>query len=115
MAASDSQIKLLHVFRRRLQNDLQLRVLIKTIGVLAVAAVSGTARRLHVCDLIRLRPQHPQESFRRHGAGADFHVVGLLQHAAAFRPEGLEPQDKLLKRQRVGLGWVQGLFSSELD
>src|SRR5271169_4196211 len=87
-------------------------MLIKTVGVLAVAAVGRASRRLNIGNLIMLWSEHPQKGFGRHGAGADFHVVGLLENASPFCPKSLEPQDKLLKRQRVGLGWVQRLFSS---
>jgi hypothetical protein len=31
------------------------------------------------------------------GAGADFHVVGLQDHAALLRPEALQRQDDILE------------------
>ena len=36
------EIEVLHVVRRRLENDLQLRVLEKPVGVFAIASISGT-------------------------------------------------------------------------
>jgi len=36
-----------------------------------------------------------------------------LQDASSLGPKRLQPQDKFLKRQRIGLGWIQGSFGSE--
>ena len=96
------KIKLLHVFRRRLQDDLELQMFVQPVRILAIAPISGTPRRLDVSHSVRLRPQHPQKCFRRHGPRADLDVIGLLQHASPFRPKGLEPQDEFLKRRRIG-------------
>ena len=42
------EVELLHVVRRRLQDDLELRVLEKPVRIFAIASVGRTARRLHV-------------------------------------------------------------------
>ncbi len=97
------KIQLLHVDRRRLQDELKLGVAEEAVGVLAVAAVGGTPRGLRIADLIRLGPQHAQKGLRRHGARAHFHVVGLLEDAAALRPKALQAEQKLLKGERSGL------------
>ena len=98
------QIELLNILRRGLQDHLQLHVLEQPVGILAVASVRRTPRRLHVRDLVRLRSQHAQERFRSHGAGADLNVVGLLQHASALGPKSLQAQDEFLERERIGRG-----------
>ena len=83
------EVEFLHVLRRRLQDDLQLEVLEQAVGILAVTAVGGTARGLHVRDPIRIGPEHAQKRLRRHGARADFDVVGLLQDRSALGKESL--------------------------
>ena len=84
-------------------DELVLGVAEVTVGVFAVAAVSGAARGLRVTDAIGLGAENAQKSLRGHGAGADFNVVGLLQDTAARRPEALQAEEKLLKGQRGGL------------
>ena len=83
--------------RWRLQDDLQLGVAEEAVGVFAVAAVGGAARGLRVGDADRLGAEHAQEGVGRHGAGADFEVVGLLQDAAVFGPEALQGEEQFLK------------------
>src|SRR5215472_13572884 len=97
------EIELLNVIRGRLEDYLELHVLVKTIGVVAVTAVSWSARRLYVSDFVRLRPQHAQEGLWRHGAGADLRVVGLLEDASPLRPELLEAKDQFLIRGDAGI------------
>src|ERR1700730_14053269 len=74
-------------------------MLIKTIRILAVTPISGSPAGLHECNSIGLRPKDAQERFRMHGAGAHFHIVGLLQHAILISPELREPQNQILKIQ----------------
>ena len=92
------QVQVLHVGRRRLQDHLVLLVLVEAVRVLAVAAVGRPARRLHVGDLPRLRPQHAQERLRVHGARADLGVPRLVDEAAALRPVALRAKMMLLQR-----------------
>ena len=87
MALERREIELLHVRRRRLEDDLILHVLEEAIGILAVAAVGRTARGLHVADAIGLGTENAEKGLRRHGSGADFDIVGLLQDAAVAGPE----------------------------
>ena len=103
------QIQILHVLRRRLQNDLQLHVLIQAIGILAVTPICRPPRRLHVCDFVWFGSKHAQKSLRRHCAGANFDVVWLLQDASTLGPEGLEAKDEFLKRWRLDFGWIHQL------
>ena len=76
----------------------------QAVWILAVTPIRWTPRRLQICHLVRLIPEHTQEGLRRHGARPHFNIVGLLQHAPTLRPKRLELQDELLKRQRFGLG-----------
>ena len=77
------EIEILNIVRRRLKYHLKLRVLVEPVGIFAVAAVGWAAARLHVDDAIRIGPEHAQESFRVHRAGADFDIVRLLKDAVA--------------------------------
>src|SRR5208337_4257897 len=95
------KVQVLHVLRRRLQDDLVLHVLEQPVGVLAISAISGAARGLHIPHTIGLGAKHTQESFRRHGPRADLDVIRLLQNTAMLRPESLQAQYHVLKRQRI--------------
>ena len=92
------QIEVLQVRRRRLQDHLELVVVLQPVGVLAVAAVLGPARRLHIGRVPRLRPERAQRRRRVKGAGAHLHVVGLQDHAALLGPEALQREDQALER-----------------
>ena len=95
------EVKLLHVGRRRLEDDLVLHVLEEAVGVLAVAAVGGTARGLNVADAIGLGTEDAEKGFGRHGSGADFDIVGLLEDATMIGPKSLQAKDEFLKGQRI--------------
>ena len=72
-------------------------VLEQSVRVLAEAAVSGTARRLHVRDVPMRGSEHAQKRLRMHGAGADLDVERLLQRAPARGPEIRQLQNEILK------------------
>src|SRR5271156_2399348 len=86
------EVEILNIGRRRLQDDLKLHVLEQAVGVLAVTAVCRATRGLHIADAVRSGAKDTQKSFWRHGSGADLNVIGLLEDATVFGPEGLEPQ-----------------------
>ena len=86
--------------RRGFDHDLVLVVVLKAKGVLAVAAVGRPAGRLHVRGAPGLRSHRAQERRRVKGAGPDFHVVGLEDHAALIRPVPLQREDQLLEGAR---------------
>ena len=92
-----AEVLLDHVGGRGLQDHLQLRVLVEAVGIVAVAAVGGAAAGLHIGDAVGLRAEHAQEGLRAHGAGADFHVVRLLNDAAALGPVLFQLEDDFLK------------------
>ena len=52
--------------------------------------------------LQRFWAEHAQKRFRRHGAGADFDVIRLLQHTSALSPEALKAKEQFLKGKRGG-------------
>jgi hypothetical protein len=96
------KIKLLHVDRRRLENELELGVLKEPVRVLSIASVGRPAGGLGIPDLVRPGTKNPEESLRRHGAGAHFHVIRLLKDAAPLRPETLKAKEQILKRECGG-------------
>jgi hypothetical protein len=87
------KIEILHIIRGRFQDDLQLSVFEQSIRVLAIAAVCGPARGLHIRHPVGIRTEDAKESFRRHGTCANLNVVWLLQHAAVLSPKCLQAKD----------------------
>jgi len=79
------EIEVLDVVRRRLQDHLELVVMLQPVGVLAVAAVLGPARGLHVSGVPGSGPECAQCGGGMEGAGADLHVIGLQDDAAIVR------------------------------
>ena len=76
------KIELLDVCGRGFQNDLILEVLVEAIGILTVATVGWSPRRLHVGDAIGCRTEHAKKCLRMHCARTDLGIVRLLQDAA---------------------------------
>jgi hypothetical protein len=72
-------------------------VLVKAIGILAVATVGGPTTRLDVAYLARVGSKHTEKCFGVHRAGADFNVVRLLKYTAGLSPKVLQLQDELLE------------------
>ena len=84
------QIEILQIGRRRLQDHLELVVMLQPVRIFAIAAVFRPARGLHIGCIPRLRTERPQSGRRMEGAGAHFHVIGLQDDAALFRPKPLK-------------------------
>jgi len=99
--AQRCEVEVLHIGRRRLEDDLILHVLEEAIGILTVAAIGGAARGLNVSDAIGLGAEHAKECLGSHGASADFNIVGLLQNATVIGPKTLQTKNEFLKRQRI--------------
>ena len=78
------------VVRRRLHHDLELVVVLEPERVVAVSAVCRPPARLHIRGVPGFRAERAQERRGVESAGADFHVVGLQQHAALLRPVALD-------------------------
>ena len=83
-------------------HHLELVVVLQPERVVAVAAVGRAARGLHVGGAPGLRSDRAQEGRGMEGAGADLHVVGLQDHAAALRPVALQREDEVLESLRLG-------------
>ena len=94
------EVEVLHVGRRRLQDDLELVVPIDAERVLAVPSVDRPARGGAVGHAPRLRPQDAEEGVRVHRPGAHLDVVRLLQQRPFRGPVLLQSQDQLLKIER---------------
>jgi len=59
--AETADVQVQNVQGRRFDDDLELVVVLKAKGVIAVAAVGGPSRRLNVGGTPRLRPDRAQE------------------------------------------------------
>jgi hypothetical protein len=81
------QIDLLYFVGRGLQDHLELMELEDAVRILAEAPVCRPARRLHVRDVPRFRPERPQQRFRMRRARTDLEVERLLNDASLRRPE----------------------------
>ena len=94
------QIEVLDVGRRRLQDHLELVIVLEAVRVLAVAAVLRAPRRLDVGGAPGLRPQRAQSGRRVEGRRPHLHVVRLEDDAALIGPEALKLQDQVLEGGR---------------
>ena len=94
------QVKLLGVGRRRLDEHLELIVVLHAVGVLAVAAVGRTAARLSVAGAPLGGTERAQRGRGVEGTGTDLGVIGLHNDAALLAPVLLEAQDDVLEGKR---------------
>ena len=94
------QVELLGVDRRRLDEHLELIVVLHAVGILAVAAVGGTAARLSVAGAPLGRTERAQRGRGVEGTGTDLGVIGLHNDAALLAPVLLEAQDDVLEGKR---------------
>ena len=95
------QVAFEDVGRRRLQDRLELIIVLQPHRIFAVAPVTRTARRLHIGRVPGLRPQRPQCRRGVEGTGAHLHVEGLENQAALGRPIILQGQNQFLKARRL--------------
>ena len=93
------EIQFLKARRRGLHDDLKLVVALQAVGVVAVSAVGGAARRLHIGGIPRLRADGTQESGGMECPRAHFHIIGLQDDTALLRPEALQGENHILKIQ----------------
>src|SRR5215204_620976 len=87
------------VVRGRLEDDLELVVVLEAERVLAVAPVRRADDGLDVGRPPLVRPEAAEEGPRIHRSGGDFRVVRLHDDAPALRPVRLE------RGQHVLVGW----------
>ncbi len=97
-----AKVKVENIFRRRFQHHLILIVMLHAVRVLAIAAILGAARWLHISGTPGFRADGAQKGSSMRSAGADFHIVRLKQGAALFVPILLQGQDDLLKCEHRG-------------
>ena len=90
-----------------IEYDLKWIVVLQTVGVFAVAAVSRSAGRLHVGSFPRFRSQGAEQGGGVESSGADFHIVRLLDDTTLFSPEPVQFHDDVLKIHGLLLinGW----------
>jgi hypothetical protein len=104
------QVELLHIAGRGLKHHLKLSVFEEPVRILAVTAVGGPAGWLGIGDGEGTRVKHAQKGLRRHGAGANLHVIRLLQYASTLGPKGLQTKEEFLKGKNAGYlqshGWI---------
>ena len=95
-----TQVELLGVDRRRLDEHLELIVVLHAVRVLAVAAVGGTAARLRIAGAPLGGTERAQRGRGMEGTGTDLGVIGLHNDAALLAPVLLEAQDDVLEGKR---------------
>ena len=91
------EVELLGVHRRGLDEHLELIVVLQAVGVLAVAAVSGTAARLRIAGAPSAGAERAERRGGMEGAGADLRVIGLHDDATLGAPVLLELQNDVLE------------------
>ena len=94
------QVKLLGVYRRGLDEHLELIVVLHAVRVLAVAAVGGTAAGLRIAGAPLGGTERAQRGRGMEGTGTDLGVIGLHNDAALLAPVLLEAQDDVLEGKR---------------
>ena len=94
------QVKLLGVYRRRLNEHLELIVVLHAVGVFAVAAVGRTAAGLRIAGAPLGGTERAQRGRGMEGTGTDLGVIGLHNDAALLAPVLLEAQDDVLEGKR---------------
>ena len=95
-----AEVEVLRVGRARLDEHLELVVVLEAVGVLAVAAVGGAAAGLRVAGAPGRLAERAQQRGRVERAGAHLGVVRLHDGAAVPGPVVLEGQDHVLERER---------------
>src|SRR5690606_23757271 len=95
--------------RRRLQHHLILIIVLQPVRVLAIAAILGTTRRLHIGGTPGFRPDGAQKGRRVRCARPHFHVIGLKQRTTLLVPVLLQRKNDLLKSEHELYGrWRRG-------
>ena len=95
-----TQVELLSVDRRGLDEHLELIVVLHAVGVLAVATVGRTAAGLRIAGAPLGGTERAQRGRGMEGTGTDLGVIGLHNDAALLAPVLLEAQDDVLEGKR---------------
>ena len=91
------QVKLLRALGRRLDQHLELVIMLHTIRVFAIATVGRTAARLHVSSAPYIGPQCTKRCCRMERACAHLVIVRLQHYAALLGPETLQVHNDVLE------------------
>ena len=76
------EIEILGVGGRRLKENLELIVVLKAVGVLAVTSIGRTAARLGIARTPRIGPEGTKRRRSMERARTDLGIVRLHDHAA---------------------------------
>ena len=86
-----AKIEFLRVWRRRLEDRLELVIVLEPVRILAETSVCRAARRLNIGGApVVVGPERAQCRRRVKRAGADLHVIGLENHSTLAGPIGLQ-------------------------
>src|SRR5579871_964153 len=92
-----SQVEIQDLGRRRFDQHLKLIVVLQAERVVAITTIGRPSRGLHVGAAPGLGSDGAQERRGMEGAGADWHVVGLQDHASLSRPIALQRENQILE------------------
>ena len=95
------QVQLLGVLGARLNEHLELVIVLHAIGILAIAAIGGTAAGLRVARAPRLLAEAAKQRGGVERTGTHLGIVGLHNGAAMAGPILLELENHLLEGQCV--------------
>jgi len=99
------KVEILNIVGRRLQENLELIVMLKAVGVFAIAAVGRTTAWLNVGGFPRCGAKAAQSGCRMERTGSNLVIVRLHDHTAQICPVALKAQDHVLERQHLrGIG-----------
>src|SRR5262249_14915279 len=93
-----AEIEILDLEWRRLQQHLELVVMLQAEWILAVPAVGRTAAALDVGGAPRFRTDGAKKRGRMKRTGAHLHVIRLHEHTALTGPVALQGEDQILER-----------------
>src|SRR5579862_3473396 len=91
------EIERLAIGRRRLQDDLELVIVLQPVGILAITPVGRPARGLHISGAPGIGPERAQGRRRMKGPRPHLDIIGLENHATLIGPEFLQRKDERLE------------------
>src|ERR1700722_369116 len=96
------QINILHIVRRRFQNDLILEVVLHAIWIFTIAPISWSSAGIGRGHFPGLRTKHSQERARTHGGSAFLNIESLHDGTTATAPKRIQRMNHLLERETTG-------------
>jgi hypothetical protein len=92
-----TQVKFLDIFRRGFHYNLVLVVVLQTIRVFSITAISGASAGLNIGGFPGLRTDGTKKCSRVERAGTNLHIEWLYQNATLFGPISLQAVDEILE------------------